>query len=106
VATVVTVMVRNFRDPHLLWTERYRTGIMGGLIIGLPPVMNFGSEELKQEVLPEVFSGKKFVCLAISEAHAGSDVFGLQTYAKKTEDGKHWIINGTKKWITGGMYAD
>ena len=79
---------------------------MGGMIIGLPPVMNFGSEELKQEVLPEVFSGKKFICLAISEAHAGSDVFGLQTYATKTEDGKYWIINGTKKWITGGMYAD
>lgn len=79
---------------------------MGGLIIGLPPVINFGSEELKEKVLPEVFSGKKFICLAISEAHAGSDVFGLQTYAKKTEDGKHWIVNGTKKWITGGMYAD
>lgn len=79
---------------------------MGGLIIGLPPVMNFGSEELKRKVLPEVFSGKKFICLAISEAHAGSDVFGLQTYAEKTEDGKHWIINGTKKWITGGMFAD
>lgn len=38
----------------------------------------------------------------ISEAHAGSDVFGLQTTATKTEDGKHWIINGTKKWITNG----
>ncbi|KAF9645568.1 acyl-CoA dehydrogenase NM domain-like protein [Thelephora ganbajun] len=84
----------------------YGDGIIAGLIIGLPPVMNFGSEELKQKVLPQVFSGKKFICLATSEAHAGSDVFGLQTYAKKTEDGKHWIINGTKKWITGGMYAD
>lgn len=38
----------------------------------------------------------------ISEAHAGSDVFGLQTTATKTDDGKHWIINGHKKWITNG----
>ena len=100
------VTVRILRSPNPPLTKQYYTGIMGGLVIGLPPVMNFGSEELKRKVLPEVFSGKKFVCLAISEAHAGSDVFGLHTYAKKTEDGKHWIINGTKKWITGGMYAD
>jgi len=40
--------------------------------------------------------------LAISEAFAGSDVSGLKTTATKTEDGKHWIINGTKKWITNG----
>lgn len=105
-AIVVTVTVRRFRSPHLPYTEQCHAGIVGGLVIGLPPVMNFGSEELKQKVLPEVLSAKKFICLAISEAHAGSDVFGLQTYAKKTEDGMHWIVNGTKKWITGGMYAD
>jgi alkylation response protein AidB-like acyl-CoA dehydrogenase len=103
---VVTVTVRIPPVPYPHWTKQYYPGIVGGLVIGLPPVMNFGSEELKKTVLPEVFSGKKFICLAISEAHAGSDVFGLQTYAKKTEDGKHWIVNGTKKWITGGMYAD
>lgn len=104
--TVVTVTVRDLWGPSLHEIEQYSTGIVGGLVIGLPPVMNFGSEELKQKVLPEVFSGKRFICLAISEAHAGSDVFGLQTHAEKTEDGKHWIVNGTKKWITGGMYAD
>jgi hypothetical protein len=57
-------------------------------------VLNFGSEELKAKVVPEVFSGKKFICLAISEAYAGSDVMGLQTTAVKSEDGKEWIING------------
>lgn len=77
-------------------------GLLGGKVIGLPPVLNFGSEELRNEVVPAVLSGKKFICLAISEAHAGSDVFGLQTTAKKTEDGKFWIINGSKKWITNG----
>ncbi|RXW24283.1 hypothetical protein EST38_g1586 [Candolleomyces aberdarensis] len=81
-------------------------GLVGGMVIGLPPVLNFGSDELKARILPEVFSGKKFICLAISEAHAGSDVMGLRTTAVKSDDGKHWIINGTKKWITNGTFAD
>ncbi|KAG6865903.1 hypothetical protein C0991_010736 [Blastosporella zonata] len=84
----------------------YGDGLLGGKVIGLPPVLNFGSEELKAKVVPEVLSGKKFICLAISEAHAGSDVMGLQTTAVKSEDGKEWIINGSKKWITNGTFAD
>jgi len=68
---------------------------MSGSVIGLPPVLNFGNEEIKKKVLPDIFSGKKFICLAISEAFAGSDVAGLKTTATKTEDGKYWIINGT-----------
>ncbi|KAL1751462.1 acyl-CoA dehydrogenase/oxidase [Schizophyllum commune] len=84
----------------------YGDGLLGGKVIGLPPVLNFGSDELKAKVVPEVLQAKKFICLAISEAQAGSDVFGLQTTAVKTEDGKEWIINGTKKWITNGTFAD
>lgn len=64
--------------------------------------MNFGTPELRAKIIPEILSGGKFICLAISEAFAGSDVAGLQTRATKSEDGKHWIINGTKKWITNG----
>ncbi|KAF8235809.1 peroxisomal acyl-CoA-dehydrogenase [Tricholoma matsutake] len=84
----------------------YGDGLLGGKVIGLPPVLNFGSEELKARIVPDVLGGKKFICLAISEAHAGSDVMGLQTTAVKSEDGKEWIINGTKKWITNGTFAD
>jgi alkylation response protein AidB-like acyl-CoA dehydrogenase len=76
--------------------------LQSGAVIGLPPIMNFGSPELKAKIIPEILSGEKFICLAISEAFAGSDVAGLQTRATKSEDGKHWIINGTKKWITNG----
>lgn len=64
--------------------------------------MNFGLPELKLKIIPEVLSGKKFICLAISEAFSGSDVAGLQTRATKSSDGKYWTINGTKKWITNG----
>jgi alkylation response protein AidB-like acyl-CoA dehydrogenase len=84
----------------------YGDGLLGGKVIGLPPVINFGNPELQAKVVPDVLAGKKFICLAISEAQAGSDVFGLQTNAVKTEDGKHWIVNGTKKWITNGTFAD
>ncbi|KAI0710023.1 peroxisomal acyl-CoA-dehydrogenase [Earliella scabrosa] len=84
----------------------YGDGLQSGCVIGLPPVLNFGSPELKARIVPEVLSAKKFICLAVSEAYAGSDVFGLQTTATKTEDGKHWIINGTKKWITNGTFSD
>lgn len=59
--------------------------------------------DLHLKIVPEILAGKKFICLAISEAHAGSDVMGLTTTAVKSEDGKEWIINGEKKWITNGQ---
>ncbi|GAA6000530.1 hypothetical protein JCM10207_008056 [Rhodosporidiobolus poonsookiae] len=84
----------------------YADGMQGGMVIGLPPVMNFGSDKLKKEIIPEVLAGRKFISLAITEAFAGSDVAGLRTTAKKTPDGKHYIVNGTKKWITNGHFSD
>ncbi|THH32145.1 hypothetical protein EUX98_g2040 [Antrodiella citrinella] len=87
-----------------LGTRAYVDGILAGTVIGLPPVLNFGSPEIQNKVVPEVLSGKKFICLAITEAFAGSDVGGLQTTAER--DGEFWVINGTKKWITNGIFAD
>ncbi|RPD61123.1 acyl-CoA dehydrogenase NM domain-like protein [Lentinus tigrinus ALCF2SS1-7] len=84
----------------------YRDGQNSGATIGLPPIIHFGRPELRDRIVEEVLSGKKFLSLAISEAFAGSDVSGLRTTAKKTEDGKYWIINGTKKWITNGTFSD
>ncbi|KAH9481447.1 Acyl-CoA dehydrogenase apdG [Psilocybe cubensis] len=83
----------------------YGDGLMAGSVIGLPPVLNFASPAIRDKVVPEVLSGEKPICLAISEAFAGSDVAGLRTTATKTQDGKHWIINGTKKWITNGTFT-
>ena len=84
-------------------------GLLSGGVIGLPPVLNFGSPELQARVVPEVLSGKKFICLAVSEAFAGSDVGGLETSAEliKDDSGKEWWeVNGTKKWITNGVFSD
>jgi len=80
--------------------------LSGGLTIGLPPIMYFGSDYLKQKVVGPCLKGDKVICLAITEPYAGSDVARLQTTAKKTPDGKHYILNGEKKWITNGVFAD
>eukprot|EP00658_Telonema_sp_P-2_P004639 TRINITY_DN11720_c0_g1_i1.p1 TRINITY_DN11720_c0_g1~~TRINITY_DN11720_c0_g1_i1.p1 ORF type:complete len:295 (+),score=86.72 TRINITY_DN11720_c0_g1_i1:201-1085(+) len=61
---------------------------------------------MRQQIAPLIIMGQKRSCLAISEPAAGSDVAGMLTTAKKTPDGKHYIVNGTKKWITNGTFCD
>ncbi|KAJ7494657.1 acyl-CoA dehydrogenase [Mycena galericulata] len=82
----------------------YLDGLGGGTYIGLPPILNFGQPAIRDKIVEEVFAGKKLVCLAITEAFAGSDVAGLKCFAKKTDEG--WRVTGTKKWITNGTFAD
>lgn len=85
----------------------FQDGNMAGMMIGLTAVHEWmKNEELKWKVSKEVLSGQKKICLAITEAFAGSDVAGLRTTATKTADGKHYIVRGTKKWITNGMWCD
>lgn len=85
----------------------FQDGNMAGMVISLPAVLQFAkSQSLKDRVKEEVLSGKKKICLAITEAFAGSDVAGLKTTAVKSEDGSHYIVNGTKKWITNGTWCD
>lgn len=85
----------------LLWSIFFTFGI------ALPPVLNEGSEELKNEVARDVITGKKIMSLAVTEPYAGSDVAGLMTTAVKSTDaqGEHYIVNGLKKFITGGTRA-
>ncbi|MGI9284477.1 MAG: acyl-CoA dehydrogenase family protein [Pseudomonadales bacterium] len=72
--------------------------------IGLPPVVNFATEEIKREVAPPVLRGDKRISLGITEPDAGSDVAQLSTTAKR--EGEHYIVNGSKTYITGGMGAN
>jgi len=81
-------------------------GLAGGMVIGLPPVLKWSKEEVKQRVVPDVLKGSKVICLAITEPTAGSDVANLKTTAEKSADGEHYIVNGEKKWITNGVFAD
>jgi len=63
-----------------------------------------GTQEQKEKYLPMLCSGEHFGALAMSEAGSGSDVVSMKTTA--TRDGDHYVLNGTKFWITNGPYAD
>jgi len=80
--------------------------LIGGYGIGLPPLIKFGNPEVVKRVVPGIVQGDKRICLCITEPDAGSDVANLTCEAKKTPDGKHFIVNGEKKWITNGIWAD
>lgn len=72
--------------------------------IALPPILNLGTEEQKQRFMPGVLSGEKISALAITEPSGGSDVANMKTTAVR--DGDHYIVNGSKTFITSGMRAD
>jgi acyl-CoA dehydrogenase len=67
-------------------------------------VCRWGSQALKERVVPKVISGEKIIALAITEPSGGSDVANLKTRALK--DGDHYIVNGSKTFITSGHRAD
>jgi alkylation response protein AidB-like acyl-CoA dehydrogenase len=98
-----------FHD-FVLWDELIRSGglasVFIGLVVGAPPLLKFASQTLQNKIFPEILSGEKRICLAVTEPDAGSDVRNIRTTAEKTPDGKHYIVNGTKKWITNGMFSD
>ena len=72
--------------------------------LGAYPILLHGSEEQKQEYLPAIASGEKIAAFAVTEANAGSDAGGIQTTAAR--DGDHYVLNGTKQWITNGGEAE
>ena len=72
--------------------------------IGLPPIINIGSEEMKERIAPDVLNGDKHIALGITEPSGGSDVANIQTRAE--DKGNHYLVNGSKMFITGGMRAD
>ncbi|CAL3965826.1 hypothetical protein PZA11_002672 [Diplocarpon coronariae] len=104
-------------DYDYLHTQIYidelaRSGSLGpsgavtvGFAFGLPPILKFGSEGLKERFVPDLITGKRRVCIAVTEPDAGSDVGNITTTARRTKDGKHFIVNGTKKWITNGIWS-
>jgi len=77
---------------------------LGSLDIGLPPVWRGASPELQQRIVPPVLAGEKIMALAITEPGGGSDVANLRTRAVR--DGDHYIVNGSKTFITSGVRAD
>src|SRR6476661_5042307 len=74
--------------------------------IGTLPILLFGTEEQKQRYLPRLAKVELLAAYALSEPHAGSDALAAKTRADLSPDGKHYILNGQKMWITNGGAAD
>ncbi|EAT77154.1 hypothetical protein HBI56_207030 [Parastagonospora nodorum] len=81
------------------------TALAGASVIGAPPIIHHGTEEQKKKWLPGLFDWETSFCLGITEPSGGSDVANILTTANKSPDGKSYIINGYKKWITGMPWA-
>ena len=74
--------------------------------IGTIPIVYFGTEEQKKKYLPKIATGELLSCYCLSEPQAGSDSLASRTRAVLSPDGKNWILNGQKMWITNGGFAD
>ncbi|HEV8146180.1 MAG TPA: acyl-CoA dehydrogenase family protein [Bryobacteraceae bacterium] len=74
--------------------------------IGTLPLLLFGNEEQRQRYLPKLAKAEMIAAYCLSEPQAGSDALAARTRADLTPDGKHYVLNGQKMWITNGGYAD
>jgi alkylation response protein AidB-like acyl-CoA dehydrogenase len=74
--------------------------------IGTLPIVYFGTEEQKQKYLPKLASGEMVGAYALSESTSGSDAMNCRARAELSSDGKHYILNGEKMWITNAGFAD
>jgi len=89
---------------ELAWGCAGVTTSFAASALGSYPLLLFGSEEQKKNYLPAIASGAKLAAFALTESTAGSDAAGIQTRAVR--DGDHYVLNGTKQWITNAGEAD
>ena len=97
---------------NMLLTETMSQGLSFALThgahtgIGMLPILYFGNEEQKTKYLPDLISGVKKAAYCLTEPGSGSDALAAKTKAILSDDGKHYIINGQKMWITNGGIAN
>jgi alkylation response protein AidB-like acyl-CoA dehydrogenase len=74
--------------------------------IGTLPILYFGTDEQKKRYIPKLINGEWTGAYGLTEPNSGSDALGAKTTARLFEDGKHYLLNGQKCWITNGGFAD
>jgi alkylation response protein AidB-like acyl-CoA dehydrogenase len=89
----------------LNWQQSFALTHEAHTVIATLPLMYFGSHAQKSKYLPKLASGEWIGCFCLSEAGSGSDALGAQTRATLSPDGRYWILNGTKMWITNTAFA-
>ncbi|MER6939573.1 acyl-CoA dehydrogenase family protein [Nocardioides sp. NPDC127514] len=103
--------IESFKYSAVITEELARAGVSFGgssVHVGLclPYLLNLGTKEQMERWMPGFVAGEEMWAIAMTEPGTGSDLAGMTTNAKLTEDGKHYILNGAKTFITGGVNAD
>ncbi len=101
----------SFKYSAIETEEIARAGVSFGgsgvhVALCLPYIMKLGTEEQKKRWLPKFISGEMMFAIAMTEPGTGSDLAGMKTTAKLSADGRHYVLNGAKTFITGGVLAD
>src|SRR5580692_10609850 len=91
---------------HIAKYAGFATTWGGHTGIGTLPLVYFGTEEQKKKYLPRLGSGEIVGAYALSESTSGSDALNCRTRAQLSADGKHYVLNGEKMWITNAGFAD
>jgi acyl-CoA dehydrogenase len=103
--------IDSFKFAAIQYEETARAGVSFGgsgvhVALCLPYLLNIGTEEQLKRWMPGFVSADTMFAIAMTEPGTGSDLAGMRTTAKKSEDGSHYILNGAKTFITGGVQAD
>ncbi|MFI6344048.1 acyl-CoA dehydrogenase family protein [Streptomyces sp. NPDC050560] len=101
----------SFKWQAILSEETARAGVSFGgssvhVALCLPYLKAYATEEQKKRWLPDFVTGRTMFAIAMTEPGTGSDLAGMRTTAKLSEDGTHYVLNGAKTFITGGVHAD
>lgn len=99
---VTSCLVSEASTAYASWSVTFgaHTGI------GTLPIVFFGTDAQKAKYLPKLATGELIAAYALSEPGSGSDALGATTRASLSDDGRHWVLNGTKQWITNAGFAD
>lgn len=94
----------------VVWADEFARCGAGGVSIlffitymALPHILDFGTQQQKESIAKRVIAGEVGIAITLTEPHGGSDLANVRSTAVKTADGKHYVINGSKKFITGGQ---
>ena len=103
--------IDSYKFEAVMYEETARAGVQFGgsgvhVLLGLPYIKMLATDEQKKRFLPKFVSGEEMWALAMTEPGTGSDLAGMKTTAKLSEDGTHYVLNGSKTFITGGVHAD
>ncbi|MFE4000417.1 acyl-CoA dehydrogenase family protein [Nocardioides sp. YIM B13467] len=103
--------IESFKYSAVITEELARAGVSFGgssthVGLCLPYLLKLGTKEQMERWMPGFVSGEEMWAIAMTEPGTGSDLAGMTTNAKLTEDGKHYVLNGAKTFITGGVNAD